>query len=227
MNAEKPTESTPPYVAYKSFTNCIGSLRESGLPNRIDRSIFPGLSGATQSFLLATLRFLGLINSEGTPSPSLKDVVENPHNERAVLSKAIKEKYSFIFDGGFNINSATASQLEDKFRERGLSGQTIRKAVSFFTALCESSGIPLSPHLKPKRGSATNGVTTTRRYKKRKVANEDVHEPPPSRTTGNLQSQLLAKFPDFDPNWKEDQQKQWFSAFEQFMASVKKSETGE
>ena len=134
MKTENISKSKPPYVAYKTFTNFIASLRASGIPDRIDRSVFPGMSGAAQSFLLAALRYLGLISDEGTPTALLKDLRDNPQNEKAALSKVIKEKYSFIFGGGFNIASATDAQLTEKFKEQGLNGSTIVKAVSFFTS---------------------------------------------------------------------------------------------
>jgi hypothetical protein len=226
MKTENISKSKPPYVAYKTFTNFIASLRASGIPDRIDRSVFPGMSGAAQSFLLAALRYLGLISDEGTPTALLKDLRDNPQNEKAALSKVIKEKYSFIFGGGFNIASATDAQLTEKFKEQGLNGSTIVKAVSFFTSLCETAGIQTSPHLKGKRLASGNG-STPRKYKKRKAAGEvpaGEAAPAPAQAK-TFQEILLAKFPDFDPKWDADTQKKWFENFEKFMESAKKSES--
>jgi hypothetical protein len=184
------------------------------------------MSGANQSFLLLTLKFLGLILEDGTPTPSFKELVENKAGEKAILSKVAHEKYGFIFNGGFEIKNATDAQLGEKFRAMGVSGSTIIKAVTFFTSLCDAAGIVLSPHLKAKRAaSVTPG--TTRKYKKRKPNGESdedvVHETQPPNK--NLQALLLEKFPAFNPAWPEDLQKKWFTSFEQFMASAKKSES--
>lgn len=226
MKTESITQSKPPYVAYKTFTNFIASLRASGIPDRIDRSVFPGMSGAAQSFLLAALRYLGLISNDGTPTSQLKEMVENPQNEKASLAKAVKEKYSFIFSGDFNINSATDAQLTEKFKDQGLNGSTIVKALSFFTSLCESAGIQISPHLKSKRSA--NGVSGSPRrpYKKRKASEEIIANvtppvPPPVKTFREI---LLAKFPEFDPKWDTETQKKWFENFEKLMDSDKKTE---
>jgi hypothetical protein len=225
MKTENITESKPPYVAYKTFANFIKSLRASGIPDRIDRSVFPGMSGAAQSFLLASLRYLGLIGNDGSPTASLKDLVENQQNEKAVLSKAVKEKYKFLFAGDFNINSATAAQLSEKFKEQGVNGSTIVKAVSFFTSLCESAGIQTSPHLKGKRAVNGDGSSTPRKYKKRKAAENSVVVAPAMPTREKtFQEILLAKFPDFDPTWDAETQKKWFENFERFMESAKKTE---
>jgi hypothetical protein len=191
MKTENIIESKPPYVAFKTFTNFIASLRQSGLPGRIDRSVFVGVSGANQSFLLATLKFFGLINNEGIPTPSFKDLVDNPQNEKAVLSKAAKEKYSFIFDGAFNIGSATAAQLTEKFKERGIDGSTIVKAISFFTSLCEATEIKISPHLKSKRGVKGAAGSTPRKNKKRKPVDEPPFITPPPPLPAGAESHTL------------------------------------
>lgn len=186
------------------------------------------MSGAAQSFLLAALRYLGLINNDGSPTSLLKELVENTVTEKATLAKTIKEKYGFIFGGGFNITSATDAQLTEKFKEQGLNGSTIVKALSFFTSLCESAGIQISPHLKSKR-SANGGSGSPRRlYKKRKLANEVAENEIPAKTPAvSIQDKLLAKFPEFNPSWPEDMQKKWFTTFEQFMTSAKKADAVE
>jgi len=226
MKTENIVESKPPYVAYKTFTNFIASLRHSGLPNRIDRSVFSGVSGANQSFLLATLKFLGLINDDGVPTASLRELVEKPQNEKALFAKAAKEGYSFVFDGSFNINSATTAELAEKFRERGIGGSTIDKALSFFTSICEAAEIKISPHLKSKRGSGSAVGSTPRKYKRRKVSGETPENSviPPAAAPKTFQEILLSKFPDFDPKWDADTQKKWFENFEKFMESAKKAE---
>jgi len=232
MKTENTADAKPPYVSYKTFKNTIESLRVSGLPNRVDRSLFPGLSGAAQSFLLGSFKFLGLIDNDGAPTSILKELCTDKPNEKTILAKIVKEKYSFIFGGKFNFNSATDAQLTEEFKEQGLNGSTIIKAISFLTSVCESAGIPTSPHLKSKRASVPSvGGTPRRTYRKRKNVSDDEDDaappappapaPPAAKT---FQDILLAKFPDFNPTWDADTQKKWFDNFEKFMASVKKPE---
>jgi hypothetical protein len=226
MKTEKTIESKPPYVAYRTFTNFIASLRESGLPNRIDRSVFVGVSGANQSFLLAALSFLGLINKDGNPTASLKDLAENPNNEKAIFAKATKENYDFIFDGSFNINSATTAQLTEKFKERGIGGSTITKAISFFTSICEAAEIKISPHLKGRSGGAS-GVKRGK-YKKRKPAIENGNSetpPAPQQPVKSFRELLLEKFPALDPKWDPETTKKWFDNFQTLMDSDKNTES--
>jgi hypothetical protein len=228
MNTPNQTQvdTKPPYVAYRTFSNFIKSLRESGIPNRIDRSVpaLAGQSGATQSFLLATLRFLGFTTQDGTPTSALKELVAHPVNEKVIFEKTARENYKFIFNDAFKVETATEAELGEKFKEKDLSGQTIRKAVSFFVALCGAGGIKLSPHFPQTRGQG-NG-TSTRRYKKRiKTDDENSQPSAPPQAVAGIEDKLLDKFPKFDPTWPTELQTKWFESFEKFMASVKRGDT--
>lgn len=218
MKTGNANSAPPPYVAYKTFSNFLSSLRESGLPNRIDRSVLDGMSGANQSNIISTLKFLGLINEAGEPMDAMKDLVNNPKNEKSNLGKILKEHYDFVFNGGFDIKAATEAQISEKFKEHNVTGSTVRKCVSFFSLLCSAAGVTLSPHLKGKRGGAGK---PRKPYKKRK-GSEDAHDNPPVPSVPPAQPKsmnelLLEKFPTFDPNWDSETQKKWFENFGELM----------
>jgi hypothetical protein len=171
-------------VTYTTFDNFINGLRESGIPNRIDRSVMDKLSGANQSFLMGALRFLGLTTETGTPTTALKALVEEKDNKQ-VLEGIIRDAYDFLFTKDFNLQAATEAEVSERFRKKDLSGDTIRKAMSFFTLACGAAGIPLSPHLKGKRGGGrSNG--NPRRPRKPKTdtpAAVQHHDPHPEKGT--------------------------------------------
>jgi hypothetical protein len=227
MTTQIKTEVAPPYVAYKTFSNFIASLRESGLPNRIDRSVLDGMSGANQSNIISTLKFLGLINDAGVPSDAMKHLVTDPKTEKATLAMLLEKKYHFVFNGGFDIKAATESQISEKFREHNVTGSTVDKCVSFFTLLCAAAGVQLSPHLKSKRGGAGK---PRKPYKKREKSDRQNNDtPPPAQQPAqkSISELLLEKFPTFDPKWDADTAKKWFENFGELMKSAKKSDGGE
>lgn len=220
MSDKAKTSNKPPYVAYKTFQNFVLSIRQAGVPDRIDRTVLPGLSGANQSFLISTLKFLGFINDEGVPTAEFIKLIKEPANEKAAFNKAAKAKYDFIFDGALNVESATEGQLLDKFRAFDLGGETVRKCLSFFVHLCNAAGIKLSPHIKGASGAGSNGTGTRRPYRKRKPQSEEIVNPPPPAELNQpktIQQLLLEKFPAFDPKWDAETQKKWFDSFEKFM----------
>jgi hypothetical protein len=218
MSAETKENLRPPYVAYATLTNFINSMKETSVPDRIDKSVLRNMSGANQSYLLSAMRFLGLIKENGQPTQSLITLVKaSPDEAKGIWANLVQANYGFMFDGSINLESATEAQFQDKFRALDLNGDTLRKALSLFTLLAELAGIKLSPHLKGKRGpsGSTNGP---RRTVTRRRSNDDPPPPPPAAPqTNSLQEMLLKKFPDFDPKWDDETQKKWFSNFEQFM----------
>ena len=66
---------TPPYTSYRTFRTFIDDLREHGVPSRIDRSVLTRFSGVVGSQLMHALRFLGLIEDDGRPTPRLRELV--------------------------------------------------------------------------------------------------------------------------------------------------------
>jgi hypothetical protein len=216
--APDPHKLVPPYAAYRSFRNYIDSLRQ-GIPSQIDRSVMRNMSGALQSQLAATLRYLGLVNALGQPTDRLSRVVHSEGSERTGVFRDIaKVAYPFLFDG-FDLKSATPKMLSDKFASMNASGGTIGKCVAFFIALAKDGEIPLAPHLLVKRGNRTG--------KQRRFKSES---PQPQIPNGNESPQtpldiasmpwnqlLLSKFPSFDPSWSDEVKSKWFDGFHRLM----------
>lgn len=231
--AIKPEKTVlPPYISYKTLTNFINGLRETGIPHQIDKSVLRTMSGAVQSATIASLKFLGLINSSAIPTKHLKQLVETDgDNYIAALKDVLVESYSFLLKNGINIEQATGTQVENKFKEQGVSGSTITKCVAFFLAAAKDAGIKVSSHVRPPAIKRTvnsqkvDGVSPTKknmRMKTRDAAFQGSNQTnmPPANTQPNSSSwyeQLLAKFPAFDPTWDNDTKKAWFEAFNDLM----------
>ena len=79
---------TAAYVSWVTFKNSLDRLAE-GMPNRIDKTVFPGLSGGTLVQLLPALKFLGLIREDGTPTEALLALVQKNELERKAQLKFI------------------------------------------------------------------------------------------------------------------------------------------
>ena len=163
MTTDNAQEPKPAYVTYTTFDNFINGLKETGIPNRIDKSVLGTMSGTVQSFMMGALRFLDLVTESGAPTQAMKDLVSG--DRKKALSDMVHHSYDFLFSG-FNLKAATLQEVEEKFREKQLSGDTIRKAISFFTLACDAAGIAYSPHLKSKKGTRGNGGTRRQRKPK-------------------------------------------------------------
>ena len=118
----------------EDLTNTLDALAQN-MPNRIDRSAFPGQSGAGQNQLLLTFRFFGLINEDGRPTPTLHAVaVADESQRRAALRKLIEQKYPPLF--ALNLMKTTPAEFAEQMTKvYNVTGDTRLKATRFFLRL--------------------------------------------------------------------------------------------
>jgi hypothetical protein len=159
----------PVYVSWGAFLNFINRLRDTGVPHRIDRSLMGSQSGSLISALIAGLKALNLIDDSQRPTETMKQLVAATDEARQPIYKQMFESaYSFVHqDQDFHLATATTAQLSQKFREQGMSGSTITKAIAFFLTLAKSADVKVSPHLKAPPAPRTNGKKPTKAAQKR------------------------------------------------------------
>lgn len=149
MEDKTQTRGTPAYAPTKTFYNLFNSLKESGAPSQIDRSVLKSMSGSDQSAILGSLKYLKLINEQGVPSKTFLQLIDSDEKQRqALMRDVLTEAYSFLFSGSIDLKRATTKQVEEAFREQGASGSTIVKCIAFFLAAAKDAGIVVSPHVK-------------------------------------------------------------------------------
>jgi hypothetical protein len=219
-------KSKPPYVAYVTFKNFLASMKTL-VPARIDPThpFMQGQSGSTQSYLMSALKFFGLVDGKA-PTERLKKLAQSDGDERKSFWKSMfLEAYNPVV-GDLDLTTATAGMIHEKLRDQGLSGETVQKCFSFFIAGADEAGIPLAPHLKPgargKGGGNSGGGQKTRI--KRRGNGTPASTTPESNKPQSLQAMLAAKFPDFNPEWSPEIQKQWFEGFERIWRSTEEKE---
>lgn len=140
---EAPAKAVPPYVPFKTFLSALDTLKH-GMPNQIDRSVFPSLAGVTQGQVLGTFRFFGLILPDGKPTPELAKLVEDKQRP-PLLKKLLEKGYPSLFALG--LANASPNSLDAELRKYGLTGDTHDKAKSFFLQAAKFAGVGLSPYL--------------------------------------------------------------------------------
>ena len=211
-------KAIPPYAPYRSFRNFIESLKQ-GIPARIDRSVMSSFSGALQSQLTTTMRYLGLTRESGHPTDLLPKLVNSEGPERVkVMYDILVRSYPFLFVG-FDLKTATPRMLEEQFSDTGASGGTLDKCTNFFLAAAKDAGIETSHHFKSQRGPRIQRRQRPNRGSDN-ISNDD--DPTTSLNdsgNGDLSwaQMLLSKFPSFDPSWSSEVQAQWFEMFGKLM----------
>jgi hypothetical protein len=143
-----------PYVPFKTFLTALDAL-EAGLPNQLDRSVWPSYSGAIQGQLLGAFRFLGLMDEGNCPTPALAELVSKRGARRELLRGLIESRYRTLV--ALDLTRTSPRQLDEALRQYGLSGATHKKALSFFLQAAQFAGMPLSVLLKAKTRTAAFG----------------------------------------------------------------------
>ncbi|MFT4112184.1 hypothetical protein [Silvibacterium sp.] len=141
---------TPAYVPFKTFIVVLDSFG-SFLPDRIDTSMWPSYSGGIKSQLIGALKFLRLIEDDGTVTEALRTLAHTPAEQRGkAFQPVMREAYGQLTS--LDLTKATPASFDAELRKFGQDGETHRKAASFFLQAARWSGIPLSPLLL-KKGS--------------------------------------------------------------------------
>ncbi len=143
-----------PYVPFKTFLTSIETF-ERGVPNQLDRSVWPSYSGAIQGQLLAAYRFLGLMDQEQVPTAALRELAASPERRPALVRDLVERHYRALV--ALDLTRTSPRQLDEALRKYGLSGATHKKAVSFFLQAVQYGGMPISPLLKAKTRTAAAG----------------------------------------------------------------------
>ena len=223
MVSDKARRRLPPYVSYRTFRNFIDELQHR-MPARIDRSYWGDrLSGSTGTQLMATLRFLGLMDAGGIPTDRLKQLVPAKGSQRTELIREIAfEAFDFVLKGSFELQTATYAQLQEIFHDTfQLTSDVSRKCIKFFVALASDAEIPLSPFIARRMRSAHISTATravAKRTSARTIRGSKIpqhYEEIPNRMSWD--GMLLAKFPTFDPSWSDEVKLKWFNAFDELL----------
>ena len=174
MTDKKPL--SPVYSSFLTFRNFIESLHSTACPPQIDRSVMTGISGGNQGALLATLKFLHLIDHAGQVTDRMQRLVKNFGSEKKwpeELAEVVFDAYVPIV-GDLDLDNGTFQQLKDAFKKKGnVDGQVLDKAIRFYLRALGEAGITFSPHFRPPRGAlSSSGRSSNGRSPKKAQANK-------------------------------------------------------
>lgn len=142
----------PPFLSFTTLTNFLDQFVDSTVPSHIDKSIFPtSMSGGNQVYLQNALKYLGLVSENNVPSDEFHALVAAKEQDKArIWSEILHREYAFLLKD-IELDRATTRIVVDKFKEVGMGGDTIRKAMTFFLHAAKAAKMTVSPHIKAPR----------------------------------------------------------------------------
>lgn len=207
----------PPYVSHRTFTTFLESLNE-GIPDRVDRSVFDAsFSGTSRKQITSALKSLDLIDDELRPTARLATLVQSRGEERKTAwLELLQESYAPVFM--LDLQTATTNQLREELRKIVRTESMLIKCESFFKHAAVDAGIRLSPHIMrrkqgPRRKRAESRVPKPDMESAHVATDAPVALPPmPVATPPSPASGVWQLFPQFDPNWSEQERQNWLAA---------------
>lgn len=208
----------PPYLSWSTFEGILDQLKGGGLPDKIDRSVLVGKSGGDQSQFLRACRQFGLMDEETEePTERMRDLV-TAEDRGPLLGEILRESYPNVVA---LTSGATQAMLEEKFREFGIEGDTVRKAIAFYLNAAKQTDIELSERFKSTRPGA--GGRRKRTARKAGGGNgNDTPPPPPPAPVDPMQGMnpaivtLVKSLPEFEdpaekPEFSQADRDAWFA----------------
>jgi Family of unknown function (DUF5343) len=140
----EPRTAPAPYLPFLTFQSAIQSL-EQGVPTKIDRTIWRNQSGIVQTQILMALRFFNLVDDADVPTELLHELIEQKDNRAAIYTKLLNASYKGLLD--HDLTKMTPKMLDDAMEQYNVTGDTKRKAVTFFLKAAKYASFPMHPLL--------------------------------------------------------------------------------
>lgn len=178
-----------PYLSFKTFLAALEAFTTHGVPPLVDRGIWSTQPGGTQGLIMSALRFFVLIDHDNRPTNHLEEFASTPDNDRPrIIREMLERGYADLVQQ--DLTKMTAKMLDDAIQRYGISGQTKKKAITFFLQAAKFSELPLSSYLVTQ-------IRNTSGNRRRRVANdrnkENVEEQGISASDAVLSSQGSSK----------------------------------
>jgi hypothetical protein len=176
--------SPAPYLPFLTFQSAIQAL-EQGIPKQIDRTIWRNQSGIIQTQILMAFRFFDLVDSSDRPTEALHTLV-SAENRPTEMGNLLTIAYADLLD--HDLTKMTPKMLDDAMEEYGVTGETKRKAVTFFLKAAKYAGFPMHPLLS---GQVRN--TGPRKKKaRRSEENDDIEfDAPPQQSNSGAKPKVI------------------------------------
>jgi hypothetical protein len=169
METEKADDLKPPYLPFQTFLSFIEELASKPLPPQIDRSMMSSKSGTDQANLFSALKFFGLIDKGQAVQEGLTLIASSDEEgRRRAIGGLLRAYYPKQF--AVSEQNGTEKLLLDSIEaDWGYTGDTRRKAMTFFLHGARWAGLELSAHFPQTRmGSGRSTAPRPKRAPKKK-----------------------------------------------------------
>lgn len=152
MARKKGGKRNAPYVAAKAINAFFERIRYVSTPDRVDAGLLLdyGIPKGNVFALISAIKFLGLVDDEGFPTPVFKTLQVTGEEFITNLQSVIKNSYADLFSK-LDISRDSREHIRNYFA-RNYSAAKAGDSTNLFLALCRQAQIPLSEEMQSRRG---------------------------------------------------------------------------
>jgi len=154
MVAANQRKRVAPYAPASAVSGFFDHIRYVRTPGKVDSSLLQdyGISESQAFPLLSTLKFLGVIESDGTPTPAFRALQTGGDEFQAALGEIVRRAYSDLF-GRLDVPRDSKDKIKNFFA-RNYSPATADRATVLFLDLCGEAGIATAAGDQPRQASS-------------------------------------------------------------------------
>lgn len=169
-----------PYVSAAAMSSFFDHVRWVATPKRVDGGLLLdyGLPTGSVGAMLSALKFFGLVENNGTPTPAFKMIQAGGDEFRKNLEEIVTRSYSDLFSR-LDPSRDSREKIRNYFA-RHYSPAISKKATILFLDLAKEAGIPLAEEVAP---TTKVGLKATISATKRKQVRQLETELKPSIST--------------------------------------------
>jgi hypothetical protein len=142
-----------PYLPFKTFLSSLDPFSQ-GIPPKVDRTLW-NQSGFMQGLIMNAYRYFHLVDTNDKPTTQFQQLVKSKQESRkAEIKKLIEVGYPEIVSL-HDLATMTPKMLDELMDKYNVSGDTKKKAVTFFLQAAKFAEMPLSNFLTEKIRTTT------------------------------------------------------------------------
>jgi len=152
---EETTQLKPPYGSTRWYEVFLDTIKRRKV-TKIDSEFLKGVAPHNEAKMKLGLRFLGLIEEDGTSTGRLNGLmIEGEDELRQRLGELVKEAYADVFSS-IKLDKALKKDLTNHFIENWkMAISSANQATTIFSYLAQKAGIELSDDLRIKEVKRT------------------------------------------------------------------------
>lgn len=158
--SEQKRKRLAPYVSAKVLSEFFDHIRYVRTPEAVDSALLQdyGVSQASSFALLSTLKFLGLTDDRGQPTPVFRNIQSGGDDFKDALRGILETSYADLFSR-LDVSRDTRDKIVNFFA-RNSSPATAERAARLFLDLCGEAGIPTASQPRARSKSPSQPKAT-------------------------------------------------------------------